>query len=136
MLRDAGFILRTSFEHFGEADARIADPVIIASCALLNHVLLTGDGDMPRNWNQEIIGARIAVFITTDNHEGPAAWGPRIIAAKEDILRELRRREKPFTATIAKEGRVASVRTYDGTKWQTIAIRKKNPSNYERSRKN
>ena len=135
MLRDANFILRTTFEEYGEADSRIADPVIIASCGLLNRVLLTGDHDLPRNWNKEIIQAQIAVFVTTDNHEGPQQWVPRIIAAKDDILRELKRREKPFTASISKDGRIAQVRVYDGTQWNTISIRKKNPSNYERKRK-
>lgn len=135
MLRNAGFILRTSFEEYGEADSRIADPVIIASCGLLNRVLLTGDQDLLRTWHKEIIQAGIAVFVTTDNREGPQQWGPRIIAAKDDILRELKRRHKPFTANISKEGRVTQVRIHDGTEWQKITIRKKNPSNYERKRK-
>jgi hypothetical protein len=135
MLRDAGFIVRTTFDEYGEAESRIVDPVIITSCGLLNRVLLTGDQDLVRSWNKEIIQAGIAVFVTTDNNEGPSAWGPRIIAAKEGILRELRRREKPFTASISKEGHVAQVRIYDGTQWKAIAIRKKNLSNYERKRK-
>jgi len=135
MLRDADFILRTTFDEYGEADYRISDPVIIAHCGLMNRVLLTGDQDLIRTWNQEIIQAKIAVFVTTDNREGPDQWAPRIVAAKDDIFRELRRREKPFTANIAKEGRISQVRVYDGREWQTITIRKKNPSNYERKRK-
>lgn len=135
MLRAADFVLRTSFEEYGDADFRIADPVIITSCGLLNRVLLTGDQDLLRNWNKEIIQANIAVFVTTDNREGPDQWGPRIIAAKDDILRELQRRSKPFTANISKEGRVTTVRVHDGKNWQTIAIRKKNPSNYGRKQR-
>jgi hypothetical protein len=135
MLRDAGFLIRTTFDEFGEAESRIADPVIIANCGILNRVLLTGDQDLIRSWNKEIIQAGIAVFVTTDNREGPNQWGPRIIAAKQDIMLELQRRKKPFTACIAKEGRISSVRTYDGTEWKTIAIRKRNQSNYERKRK-
>jgi hypothetical protein len=135
MLRDAGFILRTTFEEYGEADYLIADHVIIAGCGLLNRVLLTGDQDLPRSWNNEIIQAKIAVFVTTDNQEGPNQWAPRIIAARGDILRELARRQKPFTANIAKEGRISLVRQHDGTEWKAITIRKKNPSNYERTRK-
>jgi hypothetical protein len=131
MLRGAGFILRTSFEEYGEVDSGIGDPVIIASCGMLNHVLLTGDQNLIRSWNKEIIQAGIAVFTTTDNQEGPAQWGPRIIAAKPDILRELRRRKKPFTATISKDGCVNQVRLWDGTNWQTIAIRRRRPSNFE-----
>jgi hypothetical protein len=135
MLRNAGFIVRTMFDEYGEAESRIADPVMIASCGLLNRVLLTGDQDLIRSWNTEIIQASIAVFVTTDNREGPKQWGPRIIAAKDGILRELKRREKPFTASISKEGHIAQVRIYDGAQWNAIAIRKKNPSNYERKHK-
>jgi hypothetical protein len=135
MLRDAGFILRTTYEEYGEADYLIADHVIIASCGLLNRVLLTGDQDLLRSWNNEIIQAKIAVFVTTDNQEGPNQWAPRIIAAKNDILRELARRQKPFTANIAKEGRISLVREHDGTEWKSITIRKKNPSNFERTKK-
>ncbi len=134
MLRDAGFLVRTTFDEYGEAESRIADPVIIASCGLLNRVLLTGDQDLVRSWNKEIIQAGIAVFVTTDNREGPNQWGPRIIAAKKGIMLELQRRQKPFTASIAKEGRVSSVRIYDGTEWKTITIRKRNPSNFKRKK--
>jgi hypothetical protein len=135
MLGDGGFVLRTIFEEFQEAESRIVDPVVIQHCGLMNRVLLTGDQDLIRTWNKEIIQAEIAVFVTTENNEGPNAWGPRIIAAKNGILRELGRRQKPFTATISKEGHVAQVRIYDGTQWKAITIRKKNPSNYERKRK-
>jgi hypothetical protein len=134
MLRDAGFVLRTTFDEYGEADSKIADPVIIASCGLLNRVLLTGDQDLVHTWNKEIIQAEIAVFVTTDNNEGPKQWAPRIIAAKEGMLRELRRRKRPFTANISKDGRITQVRVYDGRKWQTVTIKKKNLSNYERKR--
>ena len=135
MLRDAGFVLRTIFEEFQEAESRIIDPVMIQHCGLMNRVLLTGDQDLTRTWNKEIIQAGIAVFVTTDNNEGPSAWGPRIITAKDDILRELGRRAKPFTGSISREGRVTLVRLHDGTQWKTIPIRRKNPSNYERERK-
>lgn len=135
MLRDAGFILRTTYEEYGEADSRIADPVIIANCGLLNRVLLTGDQDLIRTWHKEIAQAEIAVFVTTDNREGPKQWVPRIVAAREDILRELRRRRKPFTANISKEGRITQVRLYEFGTWHTITIAKKNPSNYQRKQR-
>jgi hypothetical protein len=130
-LRAAGFIIRTSFEEYGEADSKISDSVIILSCGLLNRVLLTGDRDLVRTWNREIIQAGIAVFVTTDNQEGPSHWAPRIISAKSGMLLELRRRKKPFTATISKDGCVNQVRLWDGTNWQTITIRKRRPSNFE-----
>lgn len=76
-------------------------------------------------WAKEIAESRVAVFVTTNNNEGPRQWAPRIIQAREDILRELRRREKPFTSRIGANGRITQVRLYDGSQWKTIEIGKK-----------
>jgi hypothetical protein len=127
MLRADGFLLVTIYEEFGEAESKIADPVMIHDCGLKNRVLLTGDQDLVHTWAKEIVEAKIAVFVTTNNNEGPKQWGPRIIRAKRDILRELARRRMPFTARISTEGRVTQVRMHDGTQWKTITIAKKNP---------
>lgn len=135
MLRADGFLLVTIFEEFGDAESKIADPVMIQDCGLKNRVLLTGDQDLVYTWAKEILEARIAVFVTTDNNEGPKKWGPRIINAKRDILRELARRPKPFSARISAEGRVTQVRMYDGTRWKTIAIERKNPPHENRQKR-
>jgi hypothetical protein len=135
MLRSAGFLLVTIYEEFGEADGKISDPTFILDCGYKGRVVLTGDQDMVYTYAKEIVDAKIAVFATTDNNDGPKVWGPLILAAKDDILRELRRREMPFTASISREGRVTLVRVHDGTEWKTIPIRKKNLSNFERKRK-
>jgi hypothetical protein len=74
------------------------------------------------------------VFVTTDNAEGPDKWGPRIIAAKSDIWRELSRRIKPFTATISKEGRVIQVRLFESGQWKAITIGKKNAPHINRQK--
>lgn len=134
MLRSAKFQIVTLFDEYGEAESRIADPVMIADCGFKNRVLLTGDRDLVHTWAKEIVDASIAVFVTTDNSEGPQQWGPRIIAAKEGILRELRRRYKPFTATISREGSISQVRLYEGSRWRGIEIKKKNPSNFYRKK--
>lgn len=55
---------------------------------------------------------------------------PRIIAARDDIWRELRRRQKPFTAWISTEGRMTQVSIHDGTQWKSISIAKQNLSPY------
>ena len=127
MLRAAGFLVVTLYDEYGEAESKIADPVMICDCGLKDRVLLTADQDLVFTWAKEIVDANIAVFVTTNNNEGPKQWGPRIISAKKQMLRELRRREKPFTARIAREGRVSQVRLYDGRGWGTINIAKKNP---------
>jgi hypothetical protein len=127
MLRSADFLLVTIYEEYGEAESKIADPAFICDCGLKNRILLTGDQDLVYSWAKEIKEAGIAVFVVTNNNERPAHWGPRIIKARADICRELRRREKPFTARISAEGRVTQVRVYEGTKWRSITIGKKNP---------
>lgn len=135
MLRADGFLLVTIFEEFGDAESKIADPVMIQDCGLKNRVLLTGDQDLVYTWAKEILEARIAVFVTTDNNEGPKKWGPRIINAKRDILRELARRQKPFSARVSAEGRVTQVRIHDGTRWKSIAIERKNPRHQNRQKR-
>lgn len=135
MLRADGFLLVTIFEEFGDAESKIADPVMIQDCGLKNRVLLTGDQDLVYTWAKEILEARIAVFVTTDNNEGPKKWGPRIINAKRDILRELARRQKPFSARVSAEGRVTQVRIHDGTRWKSIAIERKNPRHKNRQKR-
>ena len=53
--------------------------------------------------------------------------GPRGSFQPNDMLRELRRRKKPFTCTISKEGRVSQVRLYERGEWKTIIIGRRNP---------
>jgi hypothetical protein len=120
------FSVVTHFEEYGDEGHNIGDPVIIHDCGLKNRVLLTGDQDLIHAYAREIVDAKIAVFVTTDNREGPSKWGPRIAAAKSDIWRELGRRKKPFTAAISKEGRITQVRIYEARQWKVIAIGKRN----------
>jgi hypothetical protein len=134
MLRAADFVVVTIYEEFGDSEGSINDPTFIVDCGNKGRVVLTGDQDMIYNWAKEIVDAEVAVFATTDNNDGPKVWGPFIIAAKADILRELKRRKKPFSASISREGRVTLVRVHDGKEWKTIPIKRKNPSNYERSK--
>lgn len=125
MLRPAGFFLVTHYEEYRDEGHSLGDPAIINDCGLKNRVLVTADQDMVYTYAMEIKKARIAVFVTTNNNEGPNKWGPRIIEAKNDIWRELRRRKKPFAARIGAEGRITQVRIYRGGKWKAITISKK-----------
>jgi hypothetical protein len=135
ILREEGFILITTFDEFGEADSKISDPTIIQDCGFKGRVLLTGDKELPYLWAKEIQEAKIAVFVVTNNNEKPEIWGPRIIHAKSDIWRELRRRDKPFTAIISTEGRVSQVRVFTGSEWHTIQIGKKNQPHVSKYKK-
>lgn len=134
MLRPSGFLIVTHFEEYGDAGHMLGDPVIIRDCGLKNRVLLTGDQDLIHTYAAEIKAAEIAVFVTSDNQEGPSKWGPRIIGAKDEIFRELLRRKKPFTAKISKEGRITQVRIYERRRWKLILIGKKNPPHINRQK--
>ena len=134
MLRSAGFQVVTIYEEYGNAESRIADPAIIQDCGFKGRVLLTGDQDLVYTWGKEIVDSGIAVFVTTDNNEGPKQWGPRIVSAMNDMIRELNRRQKPFTARISREGQITLVRIFDRGEWRSIPIRKKKPSNFYRKR--
>lgn len=127
MLRREGFNLVTHCEEYGDAGHNLADPAIIRDCGLKRRVLLTGDQNLPFIYARELLEANIAVFVTSENNEGPAKWGPRIIRARRDIMRELARRGKPFAAKISTEGKVIQVRVYDGTAWKTIRVGERNP---------
>ena len=134
MLRQAAFVVTTHYEEYGDEGHKIADPVIIYDCGLKNRVLLTGDQDLVHTYALEVREAKIAVFVITDNNEGPDKWGPRIIAAKRDIWRELSRRAKPFTARISRDGRITQVRVYEKGRWKTIAIGQKRPPHESKQR--
>jgi hypothetical protein len=135
MLRLNGFSVVTHYEEYGDEGHKIGDPIIICDCGLKNRILLTGDQDLVYTYATEIKDSKIAVFVTTDNNEGPDKWGPRIIAARLGIWRELLRREKPFAARISTNGRVTQVRTYDRRGWKTITIGSKNPPHINKQKK-
>jgi hypothetical protein len=134
LLRAEDFLIVTIFEEYGDKEHKIIDPVMIVDCGFKNRVLLTGDKDLVYTWAKEIIESNIAVFVTTDNNEGPKQWGPRIIAAKAGIMRELSRRKKPFTGRISREGCVTQVRVYENGSWKSIAIGKKNPAHVNKQK--
>lgn len=134
ILRSAGFLIVTLYEEYGDAESKIADPVMIYDCGFKGRVLLTADQDLVFTWAREIVEAKIAVFVTTNNNEGPKQWGPRIVAARRYIVRELRLRTKPFTAKISTDGTVIQVRIYEAGRWKTVSIPKKNPPHVSKYR--
>jgi hypothetical protein len=125
ILRPAGFALVTHHDKYGAQRTRVSDPEIIADCGLSRWVLLTADRDLEFTYAAEITTAKIAVFILSNNHEGPSKWGPRVVTAKPRIETELGRRRKPFAAHITAEGHINQVRLYYKKKTKVIRIAKK-----------
>lgn len=73
---------------------------------------------------REIRAAKIAAFVIGNNHEGPEKWGPRIVAAKDEIFLELKRRKKPFVGLISDTGRVSKLWLYKRNTIKEIPLAK------------
>ncbi len=88
MLRDAGFILRTTFEEYGEADYRIVDPVIITSCGLLTTAYVESRNN-PRK-NRRVCyyrQSRGSEPVGTKNHRSQRRYFQRIIPERKTVHR-------------------------------------------------
>lgn len=121
MLRAADFTLITHTQVYKDRQD-VKDPEIITDCGKAKTVLLTADSDLEFSYAAEINRAKIAIFVLSNNNDGPEKWGPRIINARQDMERELRRRRKSFAAQINAEGRVSRVRIYYRKKTKEIHI--------------
>ncbi len=121
ILRAADFTLITHTQVYKDRQD-VKDPEIIADCGKAKTVLLTADSDLEFSYAAEINAAKIAVFVLSNNNDGPEKWGPRIINARQDMEREIRRRRKSFSAQINAEGRVSRVRIYYRRKTKEIHI--------------
>lgn len=121
MLRLADFTIITHAQVYKDRQ-NVLDPEIIADCGKAKTILLTADADLEFTYAAEITKAKIAVFVLTNNNDGPGKWGPRIINAKRDIERELARRRKSFAARISTDGRITRVRMYYRKKVKVINI--------------
>jgi hypothetical protein len=114
-LRSSGFKLIAHRDVYGPNPRNgIEDPEVIAYCGRVRNklVLLTADKDLEFTYAPEIRKAGIAIFVVSNNREGPDIWLPRLLSARLDMERELCRRAKPFAARINAEGRVSQVRRY------------------------
>jgi hypothetical protein len=111
ILRRAGYKLITHRSKYKKKQG-ILDPPIIADCGRDNQVLLTGDGQLETLWAAEIEQAQLAVVILANNTDGAKAWGARLKAGQQDILRRLRQYKKPCALRFGVHGRVTHVRLY------------------------
>lgn len=99
ILRAAGFRVEVHDDvYYGRQD--VLDPDIIAHCGKNRWFLLTGDIDLLTRYSEEIRRAALGVFCQANNHDGPKLWGPRIIAARNAIVRAANVRQRPFAAMI------------------------------------
>lgn len=111
----------THYERYGNVDG-IQDPQIIADCGKHKDVLLTADADLETTWAGEILAAKIAVVILTNNKDGAVKWGARLAAGKKDIGQKLRQYKKPCAVRFGCDSKVSKVRLYGKRRARTIPI--------------
>jgi hypothetical protein len=112
ILRPAGFNIVTHHDWYGPQSTLIEDPRIIADCGKANTVLLTADSDLEFTFGAEIYAAKVAILILSNNNDGPARWGPKIVAAKIDITDQISLRKKPYVLRLGSDGTLTQIRLF------------------------
>jgi hypothetical protein len=111
----------THLERYGNVEG-IGDQQIIADCGKTKTVLLTADGDLETTWAAEILAARIAVVILTNNCDGAVKWGARLATGQQAIIENLRRHRKPCAIRFASDAKVAKIRLYGKRRAKVIVV--------------
>jgi hypothetical protein len=121
LLRQAGYKVVTHKAKYRGVQG-IPDPQIIADCGRDKLILLTADGRLETLWAAEILQARIAVVILSNNIDGASAWGARLTSGKRDLLEKLRKYRRPCVLRFGKGGKVTHVRLYGPSRAKLTAI--------------
>jgi predicted nuclease of predicted toxin-antitoxin system len=106
-LRTAGFTVQRFPEWFrdeaGQPLRNILDPEVIKFCARNGWMLVTRDHEMKNLHRQEIRKSDVAILATAHNSaEIQDEWVVALINLKARILREFRKRERPWFATFTR----------------------------------
>jgi predicted nuclease of predicted toxin-antitoxin system len=106
-LRTAGFTVQRFPEWFKDADGqprrKVLDPEVIRFCAKNGWMLVTRDHEMKNFHRQEICKSDVAILATAHNSAGNQdEWVVAIINMKAAILREFKKRERPWFATFSR----------------------------------
>jgi uncharacterized protein with PIN domain len=106
-LRTAGFTVQRFPEWFRDADEQprrnVLDPEIIRFCHKNGWLLVTRDHEMRNLHREEIRKSEVAILATAHNSaEDQDEWVAALINLKSRILREFRKRERPWFATFSR----------------------------------
>jgi uncharacterized protein with PIN domain len=106
-LRTAGFTVQRFHEWFiddvGQALRNVPDTEVIRFCNKHQWLLVTRDHEMKSLHKQEIRKSQIAILATANNNNcDPDEWVAAIINLKSRILREFKKRERPWFATFSR----------------------------------
>lgn len=122
LLRPAGFDIVTHRERYQKRQD-VLDPELIKDCGINKNILITADGDMETTWAAEILTAKIGVVILKNNNDGAPKWAMRIIFAKQEIQRMLKKYRKPLAARLSVDGCLTQVRLYRKRQGRVIKLR-------------
>ena len=108
-LRTAGYTVERFPDWFrdrsGGIRQNVADPEIIRFCHSKGWLLVTRDHDMSKLHRQELIKTAVAVLATAHNSAAlQDEWVVALINLKPRILREFKKRERPWFATFSRSG--------------------------------
>ena len=106
-LRTAGFTVQRFHEWFldehGKPLKNVPDPELIKFCNKNGWLLVTRDHEMKNLHRQEIGRSHVAILATANNnHCDLDEWVAAIINLKSRILREFKKRERPWFATFSR----------------------------------
>lgn len=106
-LRTAGFTVQRFPEWFLDENGRtrqnVEDPEVIRFCHKNGWLLVTRDHEMKNTHREEIRKTEVAVLATAHNSsESQDEWVVALINLKSRILREFKKRERPWFGTFSR----------------------------------
>jgi len=106
-LRTAGFTVQRFPEWFkderGFKRENVEDPEVIRFCDRNGWMLVTSDHEMKNTHREEIKKTEVAILSTAHNSaDDPDEWIAAIINLKSRIVREFKKRERPWFATFSR----------------------------------
>lgn len=110
-LRTAGFTVQRFPEWFLDEDGivrrNVEDPEVIRFCHRNGWLLVTRDHEMKNTHREEIKKTEVAILATAHNSsENQDEWVVAIINLKSRILREFRKRERPWFGTFSRTAKL------------------------------
>jgi uncharacterized protein with PIN domain len=110
-LRTAGFTVQRFHEWFldeaGQPLRNVPDGEVIKFCDRNQWLLVTRDHEMKSLHRQEIRKSQVAILATAHNKEcNQDEWVAAIINLKSRILREFKKRERPWFATFSRNAKL------------------------------
>ena len=115
-LTTAGFTVQRFPEWFrdesGQPLRNVPDAEVIRFCSKHGWLLVTRDHEMKNLHRQEIRKSEVAVLATAHNSaKDQGEWVAAIINLKTRILREFRKRERPWFAVFSRQSNFTSIQT-------------------------